>query len=90
MSGIPKRLCAASPTIEGNFASLWKVIEVLLHLVDWNMHRIRYRSGLLDFGRSADIHDHQRFRSLNLLFQVRNRNAFRGFILHIAIYDTSA
>lgn len=95
MSGSPKRLCgtgspAASSTIEGNFASFWKIGEVLSHLIHWNVNCMGYRSGLLNFGRGADVYNHQWFCRLNLLFQVRNCNAFGCFILHMDHYDTSA
>src|SRR5678810_1129965 len=95
MSGIPKCLSGAggpapTPTIEGNFASFWKIIEVLIHLVHGNVNRIRYCSGLLNFSWRADVDDHQRFHRSYLFFQVGDGNSFRCFIFHMGTYDTSA
>ena len=77
MTRIPERLrstgsSAAASTIERDFARFWKFVEMLTHLVDGNVNRVWYRPGLLDLGWSADIDDHQRFRILNLRFQVGN------------------
>jgi hypothetical protein len=90
MTGVPKCLCSAgSPAsasaIKNNFAGLGEISDVQIHLVHWNVNRIRYSAGLLNFGRRADIHDHQGFCSLNLLFQVGNCDAFGCFNVHMAI-----
>lgn len=72
MPGVPECLCGAgspatAPTIEDNLATFGKIIDVLIHLIHWNVNRIRYRTGRLNFAECADVNNHQSFCSLNLL-----------------------